>query len=53
MSTVTASTPLIGATGAFAGNNTSGSFIPSLWSAKLNQKFYKATVFCEIANTSY
>ena len=53
MSTVTASTPLIGATGAFAGNNTSGSFIPALWSAKLNQKFYKATVFGEIANTSY
>ena len=53
MSTVTASVPLIGATGAFAGNNTSGSFIPTLWSAKLNQKFYKATVFGEIANTSY
>jgi len=53
MSTVTASTPLIGATGAFAGNNPSGSFIPTLWSAKLNQKFYKATVFGEIANTSY
>ena len=53
MSTVTASTPLIGATGAFAGNNASGSFIPTLWSAKLNQKFYKATVFGEIANTSY
>lgn len=53
MSTVTASIPLIGATGAFAGNNTSGSFIPTLWSAKLNQKFYKATVFGEIANTSY
>lgn len=53
MSTVTASIPLIGATGAFAGNNTSGSFIPVLWSAKLNQKFYKATVFGEIANTSY
>lgn len=53
MSTVTASTPLIGATGAFTGNNTSGSFIPTLWSAKLNQKFYKATVFGEIANTAY
>lgn len=53
MSTVTASTPLIGATGDFAGKNTSGSFIPTLWSAKLNQKFYKATVFGEIANTSY
>ena len=53
MSTITASTPLIGATGAFAGNNVSGTFVPTLWSAKLNQKFYKATVFGEIANTAY
>jgi len=53
MASVTASTPLIGATGAFAGVNVSGSFIPTLWSAKLNQKFYKSTVFGEIANTSY
>ena len=53
MASVTASTPLIGATGAFAGVNVSGSFIQTLWSAKLNQKFYKSTVFGEIANTSY
>ena len=53
MASVTASTPLIGATGTFAGVNVSGSFIPTLWSAKLNQKFYKSTVFGEIANTSY
>ena len=53
MASVTASTTLIGATGAFAGVNVSGSFIPTLWSAKLNQKFYKSTVFGEIANTSY
>ena len=53
MASVTASTPLIGATGAFAGVNVSGSFIPTLWSAKLNQKFYKSTVFGEIANPSY
>lgn len=31
----------------------SGTFIPALWSSKLNQKFYKATVFGEIANTSW
>lgn len=53
MSAITASTPLIGATGTFAGVNVSGAFIPALWSAKLNQKFYKSTVFGEIANTSY
>ena len=53
MASITTSTPLIGATGAFAGVNVSGSFIPTLWSAKLNQKFYKSTVFGEIANTSY
>jgi hypothetical protein len=31
----------------------SGSFIPTLWSSKLNVKFYKATVFGEIANTNW
>lgn len=31
----------------------SGSFIPTLWSSKLNAKFYKATVFGEIANTDW
>lgn len=31
----------------------SGSFIPTLWSSKLNAKFYKATVFGEIANTNW
>ena len=31
----------------------SGTFIPSLWSGKLNAKFYATTVFGEIANTSY
>ena len=25
----------------------SGTFIPTLWSAKLNEKFYTATVFAE------
>jgi len=36
MATVTASTPLLGAGGAFAGLNASGTFIPTLWSSKLN-----------------
>ena len=31
----------------------SGTFIPEIWSAKLNAKFYKATVFGEIANTDW
>jgi hypothetical protein len=31
----------------------SGSFIPQLWSGKLNVKFYLTTVFGEISNTSY
>lgn len=31
----------------------SGVFIPTIWSGKLNVKFYATTVFGEIANTSY
>lgn len=31
----------------------SGTFIPTLWSSKLNAKFYKASVFGEIANTNW
>ena len=31
----------------------SGTFIPSLWSSKLNAKFYTATMFGEIANTNW
>jgi hypothetical protein len=31
----------------------SGNFIPSVWSAKLNAKFYAATVFGEVANTNW
>jgi hypothetical protein len=31
----------------------SGSFIPALWSARLNAKFYTASVFGEIANTDW
>ena len=31
----------------------SGTFIPAVWSAKLNEKFYAASVYGEIANTSW
>lgn len=31
----------------------SGSFIPQIWSGKLNVKFYATTVFGEISNTNY
>lgn len=31
----------------------SGNFIPEIWSGKLVEKFYKTTVFGEIANTDY
>lgn len=31
----------------------SGTFIPAVWSAKLNAKFYKASVYGEIANTDW
>lgn len=31
----------------------SGTFIPEIWSAKLNAKFYKTTLFGEIANTDW
>jgi hypothetical protein len=31
----------------------SGNFIPTVWSAKLNAKFYKASIYGEIANTNW
>lgn len=31
----------------------SGSFIPTIWSAKMNAKFYATTVFGDIANTDW
>ena len=31
----------------------SGKFIPAVWSAKLNAKFYKASIYGEIANTDW
>lgn len=44
----------IATTGSFTTSPTmTGTFIPELWSGKLNVKFYATTVFGEIANTSY
>lgn len=37
----------------YSGTPYSGTFIPALWSGKLAQKFYAATVFGEIANTDW
>lgn len=48
MSTITTSEALIGQAGDFNGVNYSGTFIPTLWSSKLNRKFYLTTVFGEI-----
>ena len=31
----------------------SGNFIPAVWSAKMNAKFYAATVFSDVANTNW
>jgi len=31
----------------------SGSYIPEIWSGKLLEKFYTATVFAAISNTDY
>src|SRR5512145_328922 len=38
---------------AYGGTAYSGTFIPALWSAKLAQKFYAATVFGEISQTDW
>lgn len=38
---------------AYGGTAYSGTFIPAVWSGKLAQKFYAATVFGEIANTDW
>lgn len=36
-----------------SGSGYSGKFIPEIWSGKLQVKFYKSTVFGEIANTDW
>lgn len=44
----------VATTGSFTTSPTmSGTFIPQIWSAKLNAKFYATTVFGEISNTAY
>lgn len=54
MATITTSPELLGQGGPFAGaGNVSGTFIPTLWSSQLNWKFYKTTMFSEIANTRW
>ena len=53
MSTITAAATYP-VQGAFNTNPAmSGTFIPALWSGKLNAKFYNATLFGEIANTAW
>ena len=45
--------PVVGS-GSFDTNPSySGAFIPTLWSNKLNAKFYSSTMMTEIANTSW
>jgi hypothetical protein len=53
VATITTGTPLVGVTGSFAAKNYSGTFIPTVWSARLNQKFYAASTFAACANTDF
>lgn len=61
MSTVTAAvgTPIVGTNGTTTGSNFnttpsySGTFIPVIWSAKMNAKFYAASVYAAISNTDW
>lgn len=39
--------------GGYTGYSTGSKFIPEIWSGKLQVKFYKSTVFGEIANTDW
>lgn len=52
---VTVGTPYSGSTPnpTYSGNPATGSFIPEIWSGKLIEKFYAATVLAAIANTDY
>jgi len=46
--------PIDASTGAYDTNNgLSGTYIPEIWSGKLLEKFYTATVFAAISNTDY
>jgi len=55
MATITPAALFTGATAADIGdpNPYSGSFIPTIWSGKLIEKFYDATVLAAISNTDY
>src|SRR5690348_7592934 len=52
---ITVGTPYLGsaASPAFSGSAAGGTFIPEIWSGKLIEKFYSATVLAAIANTDY
>jgi hypothetical protein len=52
---VTQGTPYLGAAAnpAYSGAPAGGVFIPEIWSGKLIEKFYAATVLAAIANTDY
>lgn len=53
MATITPGTALIGNAGAPHNKNWSGTFIPTIWSARLNQKFYAASTFAACSNTDF
>lgn len=52
---VTVGTPYLGASAspAYSGAPAGGVFVPEIWSGKLIEKFYSATVLAAIANTDY
>ena len=52
---VTVGTPYAGSSPstAYSGSAATGTFIPEIWSGKLIEKFYAATVLAAIANTDY
>src|SRR5580700_9239941 len=52
---ITVGTPFSGSSSspAFSGAAAAGVFIPEIWSGKLIEKFYAATVLAAIANTDY
>ena len=45
--------PVAAQTGVYAPAGLSGTYIPEIWSGKLIEKFYAATVFAQISNTDY
>ena len=53
MSFPVSGTPWPGGTGAVANPAYSGVFIPEIWSGKVIEKFYDATVLAAISNTDY